>query len=138
MEHLFIDTSFLVAISNEKDKYHEVALSKFSDIENNEHINLTISDYVIDEFINITIKLYGIQKAISWGRILYNQKLANIIYCTEKIISQAWTILQKEQGERKPMNMTDCVVYVCSSMLKCDGILTFDNRLKNYRIIKEQ
>ncbi|MHA2100706.1 MAG: type II toxin-antitoxin system VapC family toxin [Candidatus Kariarchaeaceae archaeon] len=132
MAHLMIDTSFLVALSNEKDKFHSEALLMFKEIENDNSIRLSISDYVIDEFINITMKLYGIEEAISWGKILFEENFASIIFTNENILASAWKTFQKEIGERKPMNITDCVIAVCGSMLKCDEILTYDERLKNY------
>lgn len=132
MVHYILDTSFLVALSNEKDKYHSDALIKFKEFENDDNLVRSISDYVIDEFISITMKFLGIDEAISWGKILFEQEFANIIFTNENILKSAWEILQKEKGERKPMNLTDCVVAICSSLLKCDEILTFDKRLKNY------
>ncbi|OLS27460.1 MAG: hypothetical protein HeimC2_11230 [Candidatus Heimdallarchaeota archaeon LC_2] len=74
----------------------------------------------------------GIEEAISWGITFFEQNFAKIIFTNEKILASAWEIFQKDTGERKPMNLTDCVVVECKSLLKCDEILTFDERLKNY------
>lgn len=132
MEHFILDTSFLVALSNEKDKFHKEALKKLEEIEKDNSIRLSISDYVIDEFINITMKLSGMEEAIAWGKILFEQNFASVIFTNENILASAWETFQKEIGERKPMNITDCVITVCRSMLRCDEILTYDERLKNY------
>ena len=133
MKKYFVGTSYLVAYSYDKDKYHNLALIKMKEIEQEETSVLFTSDYVIDEFLNITIRLSGIGQAIKWGKLLYSGKFMHIIYTNEKILSSSWEIFQKEVKERKPMNMTDCVVFVVSQSLNCDKILTYDERLKNYR-----
>ena len=128
----FIDTSFLVGIANEKDKYHIEANDWLLELNSQANTQFFISDYVIDEFLNVLIKETSIKDAIEWGKLIYSQELATIIYCTQKINQLAWDLVKLEINERKPMNLTDCVVYVKKTLMKCDEILTFDNRLKNF------
>lgn len=128
----FIDTSFFVGIANTKDKYHSAAQNKLQELESLQNSELFTSDYVIDEFLSILIKSESIDEAIDWGKILYSQELSNIMYCNAEIHRNAWTILQDEVGERKPLNLTDCIIYVKQKLLKCDEILTFDSRLKSF------
>lgn len=133
MKKYFLDTSFLVAFSYDKDKYHEIARKVMKDIEEEKTSVLFTSDYVIDEFLNITIRLSGINQSIKWGQILFPENFTRILYTNKSIISSAWNIFQNEKNERKPMNLTDCIVYVGCKSLSCDELLTYDERLKNYR-----
>ena len=132
MKKYFIDTSFLVAYSYDKDKYHEIARKTMKGIEEEETSELFTSDYVIDEFLNITIRLSGINQSIKWGQLFFPEEFIRILYTNKSIISSAWNIFQNEKNERKPMNLTDCVVYVGSQSLSCE-LLTYDERLKNFR-----
>lgn len=127
-----IDTSFMVGLANPKDKYYKEANNIFEKISENGNSEVFISDYVIDEFLNIVLKGRTIQDVIDWGSILLSEEIANIAYCNQEIIKSAWKLLQGEKNERKPLNFTDCVVFVKSKLLKCNEILTFNDRLKNY------
>ena len=133
MKKYFIDTSFLVAFSYDKDKYHEIALKTMKDIEEEKTSVLFTSDYVIDEFLNITMKLSGINQSIKWGQLLFPEEFIRILYTNKSIITSAWNIFQNEKNERKLMNLTDCIVYLSNQSLSCDELLTYDDRLKNYR-----
>ncbi|MCY3414532.1 MAG: type II toxin-antitoxin system VapC family toxin [Candidatus Heimdallarchaeota archaeon] len=128
----FIDTSFMVGLANPKDKYHKEANDIFEKISENSNSEVFISDYVIDEFLNIVLKGRTIQDVIDWGSILFSEELANIVYSNQAIIKSAWELLQDEKSERKPLNFTDCVVLIKNKLLRCDEILTFDDRLKNF------
>ena len=127
-----LDTSFLVGLSNMTDKYHELANTWLDQIRSQDSWEFYISDYVIDEFLSILIKGQSISEAIEWGRFIYNGEFTTIIYCNEDIHQMAWKLLEQEDGERKPLNLTDCVVYITNFLIKGDEILTYDSRLQNY------
>lgn len=122
----------MVGLANPKDKYHKESNELFEKLSDAGNSELFISDYVIDEFLNIILKGRSIKDAIEWGKIIFSEEIANIIYCNQKINKSAWELFQQEKNERKPLNFTDCIVYIKSKLLKCDEILTFDQRLKNY------
>ncbi len=48
MKKYFIDTSFLVAFSYDRDKYHDIAMKTMKEIEKEKTSILFTSDYVID------------------------------------------------------------------------------------------
>ena len=128
----FIDTSFMVGLANSRDKYHEKANKLLKNISYEENSELYLSDYVIDEFLSIILKGRSIKDALEWGKFIFSEEIANIIYGNKQIISSAWVLFQQEKDERKPLNFTDCIVYIKSKLLKCDEILTFDTKLKTY------
>ena len=134
MKKYYVDTSFLVAFSYDKDKYHEIARKKMKAIEKEKTSVLYTSDYVVDEFLNITIRLSGINQSIKWGQLLFLEEFIRILYANKSIISSAWNIFQGEKNERKPMNLTDCIVHVGYQSLNCDELLTYDERLKSYKV----
>ena len=80
MKKYYIDTSFLVALSYDKDKYHKIARKTMKDIEEEKTSVLFTSDYVIDEFLNITIRLSGISQSIKWGKLLFTEEFIRILY----------------------------------------------------------
>jgi len=123
----------MVGLANLKYKDYKDANNIFEKISENGNSEIFISDYVIDEFLNIVFKGRTIQDVIDWGTILFSEELADIVYCNQEIINLAWKLLQSEKNERKTLNLTDCVVFIKNKLLKCDEILTFDDRLKNYK-----
>jgi predicted nucleic acid-binding protein len=130
--HYFIDTSFFVAIANPKDKYYKQATRQLKKIAKEDDNILTTSDYVVDEFLHIVMRIEGMEEAIKWSKEIIDNKFCNIMYCNKSIFTEALLIFRKERNERKPMTITDCVVYTSQERLSCDEILTFDDRLKNY------
>lgn len=132
MLHYFVDTSFLVALANKRDKYHIEATKMLDKFSNEKNAFLTTSDYVIDEFLHIQMKVTNIEKAILWSYKLVDESFCDILYCNPEIFQMALELFRTEKKERKPMTFTDCIIYVSHTILQCDEILTFDNRLKNY------
>ena len=78
------------------------------------------------------MKIEGMEDAIIWSEEIIENSFCNIYYCTKPIFQDAILIFRKEKNERKPMTLTDCVVFVSKDILGCDEILTFDERLKHY------
>ncbi len=128
----FLDTSFFVALANKADKYHDEAVSQLTNFKQDHFLQLLTSDYVLDEFFLIMTKVAGIQTAIEWSYVLLENGFCNVLYCNESIFSDALKIFRSELGERKPLTLTDAIVYVSSRQTACKGILTFDDRLKNF------
>ncbi len=79
MNKYFIDTSYLVAYSYDKDKYHVDAKREMKKIEKEKTSTLFTSDYVIDEFLNILIRISGINQATKWGKLLFSEKFIQIL-----------------------------------------------------------
>lgn len=129
----FIDTSFLIALASKDDKYHKDAVKLFSSFKNNESIVLITSDYVIDEFLLLIMKIQNMKKAIQWSKTFMDEIFCSIYYCNDYIFKSAMNIFQSELDERKPLTLTDAVVFISSNNLSCEEILTFDKRLKNYK-----
>ncbi len=129
----FIDTSFLVGLANTRDKFHDAANDILDQISATKSAELIISDYVIDEFINFMLRVSRLDEAIQWGELLFSEEFISIYYSNQDLILSAWKLIQSEMGERKPLTFTDCVVFLSAQKLACDEILTFDDRLKNYK-----
>ncbi len=131
MRH-FIDTSFLFAIASKDDKFHEEAVKWLKSMTNQNNVELITSDYVIDEFLLLLMKYQGMENAIRWSEIIMSGRFCSLYYCSDLIFSLAIDVFQREIDERKPLTLTDAIVFISSKNLSCDGILTYDERLRNY------
>jgi len=132
MQHYFVDTSFIIGIYNTQDKFHKEASTILKDEVSDHEILLFTSDYVVDEFLSYTTKKIGINRAISYGEKIFENKIWNIHYSTQNLIETAWNTFKNERNERKPLNFTDCVILANAELLNVEKLLTFDNRLSNY------
>ncbi len=128
-----MDTSFIFALASKDDKYHESATDKLRSFNNSKNIQLITSDYVVDELLLLIMKYQSMENAIRWSKIIMDGKFCSIYYCNNIIFNSAINIFQSETDERKPLTLTDAIVYFSSKMLSCDEILTYDGRLKSYK-----
>lgn len=122
MKKLFVDTSYLIALSNTKDAYHQkakslnVTVKQLHDVWTHEGILLEISDWLAKRDRHLASKTF---KAIRQGKT--NLKL---IPLTTDLIDKAFELYEKYND--KTVGLTDCISFVVMNEKGITDALTSD------------
>jgi len=88
---IFLDTSFMVAFYNTRDKNHVKAKNLMSDIINFKYGPLYVSDYVFDETVTVIfIRLRDLRRAVRIGE--YLRKSVELVKVASSNLEDAWRI----------------------------------------------
>jgi len=125
---IFLDTSFLVAFYNKKDKNHLSARRFISNEDNGGAF--VISDYIFDEVLTVLMVRGGKTVSVEAGcKILEDEKI-NLLQIDENIFQKAWLIYQGFKD--KEWSFTDCTSYVLMKNLAIDVGASFDDHFNQF------
>lgn len=131
---IFLDTGFLVAFYNSRDKYHKEALNLFKELKNNKYGKIYTSYFVLDEtFTYLQKKMrtgFAYELAELW--IVNKKGFAKILELNQDNQTKIAKIFVQQSNERKPLSYTDCSNVVLSQIHYIDNIATFDNEFNQY------
>ncbi len=105
---IFLDTSFLVAFYNKRDKNHSKARRLISD--ENKSTVFVISDYVFDQILTVLLVRGGKSLSVEAGRKIIEDERIDILQIDENIFEKAWLVYQSFLD--KEWSFTDCTSYV--------------------------
>lgn len=123
---LFCDTSFLIALYDANDQYHEKAASFVK--KEIPDISLLTSDYVFDEtltFLLHTHPLNGFLRARAFDRDVFVKKSISIFYISEILFEKARGIFFRFNKDKK-WSFTDCTTFVLMEDYNIGSALSFD------------
>jgi len=132
---IFLDSSLIVAYSNEADENHAKALQVVKDVNRGRYGTPVITDYVFDEVVTVMlVKTKNTGQVTELGEKLLGTNL--LFRVDEDLFNLAWSIF-KEQ--RKPMlTFTDCTSVVVCRSNGISNMATFDEdlqRIGEFKII---
>jgi len=132
---ILLDSSLIVAYSNEADENHKKALRIVKDLEKGKYGTPAITDYIFDEIVTVMlVKTKNLKKVLELGEALLNSTL--LFRVDEEIFRLAWNIFKEQQKPR--FSFTDCTTIATCKVNGIRNIATFDQdfeRLKGYTII---
>lgn len=105
---IFLDTSFLVAFYNKKDKNHSKARRLIPEAD--KHTGFVISDYVFDEILTVLLARGGKPLSVEAGRKILEDERIDILQIDEHVFEKAWLVYQSFLD--KEWSFTDCTSYV--------------------------
>ena len=120
---IFIDTSYLLAIVNDKDQWHNKAINLTPKIKKSEKI---ISNIIITETLNGLTGLFNGKQIRQFYEILTNTH--SVYNETKEIYKQAITIAEKYDGT---IGYADCTSIAIMNKLKIYEIISFDEDFDN-------
>lgn len=126
---IFLDTSGLIALSDEKDQNHNIARFYLKEqVENG--ARFVIGRNVLVEYIDGVTKRIGKEKALEELDNILNSKLLVV----ESVSSADW---EKALGYFRKYNdqkidMTDCLSFAIMERVKLDIAFTFDNDFRTH------
>lgn len=117
---IFLDTSFLYALLDSKDKNHNIAKNFLS----NNSSPLLTTNFVFDEIITIIRYDFGFQPAKDLGELLIKSEICRILRIQEEDETLAWNIFK--QFEDQTFSFTDCTSFAFMKRLALDEACSFD------------
>ena len=120
----FVDTSYLIALENGDDQYHEVASENWSSLAKSPSISLVTSSYVFVEVVTLLNNHRLHTKAVEVGKNLLTSRVFDVVHVDEDLFYEAWAYFQKHGDKR--YSLTDCVSFVPMKRLGITEALTFD------------
>jgi uncharacterized protein len=131
MEHLFVDTSFLIARFNPKDANHGSAMAvveTHGEVDG-EHTRWIFSDYIFDETVTTVLGLTRRwDSARRIGEGLLGSKLLSMTRVDEAAFKAAWDLFRSRRD--KLWSFTDCTSFVLMERLGIRKSLSFDGNFR--------
>ena len=126
-ETIFVDTGFLVAMVNDKDKNHDTAKKINDQIKNNSSkFTLLYTDYIFDEFIALLkTRSFPVDLLLKIGDSMLASKILQRIRVTDNIFEAAWSMLKKYKD--KAWSFTDCTSFVIMNEFQAKRYIGFDD-----------
>jgi len=128
---IFLDTSFLVAFYNKRDKNHQKARRFIS--KSDKSMAFLISDYIFDEVLTVLLVRGGKSLSIEAGRKILEDERIDLFQIDEEIFQKAWMVYQGFQD--KEWSFTDCASYVLMKNLSIDTGASFDDHFNQFGFI---
>jgi predicted nucleic acid-binding protein len=130
-EFLFVDTSFLVARFNPKDKDHLKADRFMGALAARElpPYKLVTSEYVFDE--TVTTIYSGTKRhdmAVTAGNVLRGSRTMKLMAVERPVIEGAWQMFKERPDKR--WSFTDCVSFTLMEAMSIRAGLSFDSNFK--------
>lgn len=124
MNKYFIDTSFVIALINQKDEYHHQAVELSDSLAGSQYIT---TDLILYEIANYLAKDFK-PEAINTINIFLNSKDIQIIWNSEDLFKQAFekytTFADKKWG------LVDCLSFIIMEKLEIQNVLTIDHHFE--------
>lgn len=131
MSEIFLDTSFLVAFYNRRDKDHLKARRFISEVK--EGSIFIISDYIFDETLTVLLVRGGKPLSIEAGRKILEDERIYLLQIDEEVFQKAWLVYRSYQD--KKWSFTDCTSYVLMKNLSVNIGASFDGHFNQFGFI---
>jgi len=120
---ILLDSSLIVAYSNEADENHDKALKVVEDIDRGRYGSPVITDYIFDEVITVMLfKTRSLRRTVELGGTLLNANL--LVRIEEDLFNLAWKIFADQQ--KPSFSFTDCTSIAACRANGISDIATFD------------
>ena len=118
---VFLDTSFIVALINERDQYHQAAQALSYELE---QTLLITTDAVLLEIGNGLARAYR-QEAIQIIDLLRNTKNVEVMAIDNQLFDDGFAVYEKFND--KQWGLVDCLSFAVMWELGVAEVLTFDD-----------
>lgn len=119
-DRIFVDTSFVLALINERDQYHDQAEALSYNFENSP---LIITDAVLLEIGNALAKDFR-EEAVMIIKVLRSSKRVEVVEIDAQLFEKGLGVYQKYDD--KTWGLVDCISFVVMQEYGIAEVLTFD------------
>lgn len=123
-EQVFVDTAYVLALVNERDRYHERA-QELADLFEGQA--LLITDAVLLEIGNALARNFK-QEAIEIISYLIESEEVEIFHYSPEIFDKAFAMYKKYDD--KEWSLVDCISFIVMSKRGIKQVLTFDHHFE--------
>lgn len=124
---IFVDTSFFIALMNNRDAAHPMAI-KLQEQMSKQAIQKVTSEYILLELCDGLAKLNYRSFAIQLIDLLEQDASFQIIPTSSEITQAAWALFKSRLD--KEWGLTDCTSFVIMEKLNITSALTTDHHFK--------
>lgn len=117
---IFLDTSFIIAFVNERDQYHQPALSIAQQYESQ---SLVLTDAVLLEVLNALSRRYK-SEAIQIVEYLFESENVEVVRLTPELFDRAFDLYKNRRD--KTWGLVDCISFIVMQDRKINIAFTFD------------
>lgn len=128
MKTCFIDTSFIIALEDVADQYHQIAIEYWEDNFLKTFSNVVLTSYVFNEVVTHFIRIKWHSKAVEVGNHLFSSRSTQFIHVDEELFRAGWRYFQKHKD--KFYSLTDCISFLVMDRLNIVTALTFDKHFQ--------
>jgi uncharacterized protein len=115
---IFVDTGFLIALFNKRDRDYPRAVAVFRDFEGKRLPDLLLTtDHVVFETVTFFVKKVSHERAVHVGERLYAEKMARIHRTSFAEQTAAFEYLKRHRDKR--YSAVDCLSFV---VMETNGI----------------
>ena len=118
---VLLDTDFLVAYYNTREKNHPKAVELLNELETGELGRLWVSDYGFDETITLLKKYLGNKAATEKGNVILSS--LELVRVDTEAFGLAWELSKKLDK----LSFTDCTHIALMKHFDIDYLATFDS-----------
>jgi uncharacterized protein len=119
-DRIFVDTSFVIALINEKDQYHHQAEALSYTFENSQ---LITTDAVLLEIGNALARDFR-KEAVAVIKVLQSSKKVEVIAIDQKLFGKGLEVYEKRND--KTWGLVDCISFIVMGESGITEVLTFD------------
>ena len=128
---ILLDSSFLIALANERDINHSCAVALMKEIHNHEFGQIVITDYVFDETVMYILVRTSAGKAVELGQKLRSAEV-QFKHTSELDFENAWALFQQKRN----LSFTDCAIVECMKEYAIKYLASFDKGFEQFKEIK--
>ena len=121
---IFLDTSGLIALSDEKDRNHNIARSYLNE-QVKKGARFVLGRNILVEYIDGVTKRIGKEKALEELDNILNSKLLVVESVSSADWDKALVFFRKYHDQQ--IDMTDCLSFAIMERVKLDMAFTFDS-----------
>jgi uncharacterized protein len=121
---LFLDASFVVALSVPADQWHAAAQAYWSQVLS-QRIALVTTTFVLDEIVTLLSRRGRHGVAVSTGQHLLHSPAVTMVHVDAALLDTGWRYFVRHDDKR--YSLTDCISFVVMEKHGLRQALTFDH-----------
>ena len=134
LSRIFIDTSAFLALEDESDQYHEMALQFREQVLRKRRYELITTSYILDETLTLIRFRISIKASIDFSKKIRKSKIVKIARVSREIEEKALDIF--ERYDDKDFSFTDCVSFVVMQENGIKEAFAFDEHFNQMGFIR--
>jgi hypothetical protein len=127
MREVFVDTSAWIALSNKRDRLHDIAVKINKKLLQSDGRYVT-TNFILDETYTGLLTKVGHSAAVDFGERIRNTQVIQIVHITEDIEEEAWNLFK--QYSDKEFSFTDCTSFIVMFQLNLTEAFTYDHHFE--------